>query len=104
MFFKQYKEGFLIRVKINPNKKINKILNVVKMENDMEFLKIDIQETPVDFKANICLIDFLATIFDLPKKKFQIISGETNKYKNVYIMDKNVLQKLEKLQEKGIIN
>ena len=50
------------------------------------------------------MIDFLATIFDLPKKKFQIISGETNKYKNVYIMDKNVLQKLEKLQEKGIIN
>jgi hypothetical protein len=33
LFLKQYKEGFLIRVKINPNKKINKILNVVKMEN-----------------------------------------------------------------------
>ena len=104
MFFKQYKEGFLIRVKINPNKKINKILNVVKMENDMDFLKIDIQETPVDFKANICLIDFLANIFELQKKTFQIISGETNKYKIVYIMDKNVLHKLETIQEKGITN
>ncbi len=104
MFFKQYKEGFLIRVKINPNKKINKILNVVKMENDMDFLKIDIQETPVDFKANICLIDFLANIFELQKKTFQIISGETNKYKTLYIMDKNVLHKLETIQEKGIIN
>jgi len=104
LFFKQYKEGFLIRVKINPNKKINKILNVVKMENDMDFLKIDIQETPVDFKANICLIDFLANIFELQKKTFQIISGETNKYKIVYIMDKNVLHKLETIQEKGITN
>jgi uncharacterized protein (TIGR00251 family) len=104
LFFKQYKEGFLIRVKINPNKKINKILNVVKMENDMEFLKIDIQGTPVDFKANICLIDFLATIFELQKKTFQIMSGETNKYKIVYIMDKNVLHKLETIQEKGITN
>lgn len=102
MFFKQYKEGFLIRVKINPNKKINKILNVVKMENDMDFLKIDIQATPVDFKANICLIDFLANIFELQKKTFKIISGETNKYKTLYIMDKNVLYKLETIQKKEL--
>ena len=54
-------------------------------EVQANLLKIRIKAPPVDGKANLHLIQFLAKQFKVPKKQIKIISGETHRNKRVLI-------------------
>ena len=62
-------------------------------------LHIKIRALPVDGKANEYLIEYLATVFGLPKKNIEIVSGFTSSHKRINIVAeehkiKTILQKL----------
>lgn len=66
-----------------------------------DYLKIRITSPPLDNRANQHLIQFLAAIFDVPKKNITIEYGETSRIKtikivspkNIGILDENCFRK-----------
>ncbi len=57
--------------------------NLVKGETADGWLKIDISAQPDDGKANLELVKFLAKTFKIKKYQVEIISGQTDRRKNV---------------------
>ena len=74
---KQTKDGLVLRIKISPNSKSNKII----LEED--FAKIKITAQPIEGKANKALIEFLSKKFKIPKTSIKILKGETSKEKTI---------------------
>jgi len=61
--------------------------------------RIKLTAPPVEGKANKALVNFLAKKTGLPKRKFQIISGEHSRNKTIRIQNgssENILKRLEK--------
>ena len=84
----------ILQCVIKPKSKIDKI----SLNSDGS-LRIKIKAPPVDGKANEYLVEYLAQIFDLPKKNIEIISGFTGSHKRINIAAeeekiKSILQKL----------
>lgn len=50
-------------------------------------IKIRTCAPPVDGKANDHLIGFIASLFSVPKRQVQLISGETNRHKRFEVVD-----------------
>lgn len=50
-------------------------------------LKIKITAPPVDGKANAELVEFLSEILEIPKRRIEILKGETGRNKSVEILD-----------------
>lgn len=48
-------------------------------------LKISLSAPPVDNKANAALIGFLSSIFDIPKSRIRLKSGEQSRIKRLAI-------------------
>lgn len=48
-------------------------------------IKIKLTAPPVDGKANEALIKFLSKYFELPKKNFSLVRGETGRHKVVEV-------------------
>ncbi|MFA6431418.1 MAG: DUF167 family protein [Candidatus Margulisiibacteriota bacterium] len=68
-----------LNVKVIPNAKQNKI----KEENGIT--KVYLTAPPVDGKANIGLVDFLAAHFKIKKSQIKIVRGEKSRNKTVEI-------------------
>lgn len=79
MAFKQTSEGVLVNIKIVPNSSKNDIV----LED--EFVKVKITAQPVEGKANKALIEFLSKKFKIPKTSIEIVKGETNKEKTLFL-------------------
>lgn len=71
-----------LKVHIIPDSSIDEVIGL----HDGR-LKIRITAPPVDGKANLHLIAFLAKAFGVPKKRVHILQGETSKKKTVHIDD-----------------
>lgn len=87
------KEGFVLKVVVVPGSSKNKI---VGLHGDR--LKIKIQAPPVDGKANLAIIDFLAKTLKIKKMSLSIVRGETSKSKDVLILE------VTKEQLEGLLN
>lgn len=48
-----------------------------------EALKIRLAAPPVDGKANAALIEFLSDLFDIPKARVTLVSGQTSRAKRI---------------------
>lgn len=70
----------IIKVKIHPNSKENKII-----KEDDEFLELKIKAPAIENKANKELIDFLSEHFNVSKSLITIKSGEHSKNKTINI-------------------
>ncbi|HUA99983.1 MAG TPA: DUF167 domain-containing protein, partial [Terracidiphilus sp.] len=57
-------------------------------------LKIAVQAPPVEGRANLALIEFLAELFRLPKSGVEIISGELSRSK-VFLLRGVTLERAE---------
>lgn len=77
-FFKETKDGKILRLKVIPNSSKNEII-----ENEDGSVKIKLTAPPVDGKANKCLIEFLAKTFKVPKTSLEVIKGQTSKEKTI---------------------
>ena len=70
----------IVKVKITPKSKINKIINF-----DNDILKIKIKAIPEKGRANEELIYFLSEILNLSKSNIKILTGPTAKIKLIQI-------------------
>ena len=85
---KETKDGVIFSLKISPNASKNEIIRTP------EGFKVKITAQPIDGKANKALIEFLSKQFKVPKSYFEILRGETSKYKTLLL--KNIDE--EKIQ------
>ena len=75
-----YNIVMIIKVKIHPNSKENKIIT----QSD-SFLELKIKAPAIENKANKELIDFLSEHFNVNKSSIRIKSGEHSKNKLIDI-------------------
>lgn len=85
-FFEKNDQGYLLRVRLTPNSSSVKILGFFKDSNDFEYLKISVVSVPEKGKANQELIEFLSRYFKISKSAFEIVSGQTDRYKKIQMM------------------
>ena len=94
--FEHTNEGFVLRVRLQPNSSSCQIKEIIEAENAC-FLKISVCSVPEKGKANKELIEFLAKKLKIAKSNMQIISGELDKYKKILIKtnDNDIITKIE---------
>lgn len=69
---------FTIRVKTRARK-------VLVRQIDSQHLEVAVTQSPIEGKANNAVIEALATYFQLPKNRIQIVSGQKSKMKVVQV-------------------
>jgi uncharacterized protein (TIGR00251 family) len=72
--------GVTLAVRAQPGAKKTAIVGVYG-EGDSAQLKIQVHAPPIEGRANAALIEFLAQIFDLPRKSVELVSGESSRSK-----------------------
>lgn len=105
VFYKISGQGIFLRVRLTPNSSACLIKGVFTDALGQDFLKINVVSVPEKGKANQELITFLAKNLKIPKNKIQIVSGETDRYKKLWLDDNsqmvlNLLQKWAEKEEK----
>ncbi len=73
-------DGTIVQIKLSPRASDNKIVGIMD-----DAVKIRLQAPPVDGKANKALIKFIAKLLKVPASGVQIISGDTNRNKRIFI-------------------
>ncbi len=73
-------DGVTLAVRAQPGAKKTAIVGVYG-EGEAAQLKIAVQAPPVEGRANLALVDFLAELFGLAKNKVEIVSGELSRSK-----------------------
>ena len=89
--FHSGKFGAAIAVRIIPRARTNEISTIMQDGT----IKIKLTAPPVGGKANEALIEFLSEMLGIPKTRFEIVTGSTNRNKLVAIegIDAETLQK-----------
>jgi len=90
MYYEETDNGFKIKIKVTPNSRKNEIIGIVDVGDGEEALKINIHAQPEDGKANKEIINFLSKYFAISKSSIQILSGQTSKFKLIYIEEKSI--------------
>lgn len=80
-FINRHKPSYL-RIKVLPKSAKNEVVEIM----DDDTIKIRIKAVPEKGKANKELISFLASELEMPKDKFDIISGKHDQLKLVKIL------------------
>lgn len=88
--------GAVIRVKVLPRSSKTEIAG--KADG---VYRIKLTAPPVDGKANKALINFLAKKTGLPKRKFQIVSGEHSRNKTIRIHEVTSEDVMKSLRDSG---
>lgn len=103
MFFDATDKGIILRVRISPNSSFCSIKGVFDSTEGLQFLKINVISVPEKGKANRELVEFLAKKMKIAKSNFEIISGDTDRYKKILIKseDKDIIEKLNNLGKEG---
>jgi uncharacterized protein (TIGR00251 family) len=80
MILRTVASGTTLAVRAQPGAKRTAITGVYG-EGATAQLKIAVQSPPVEGRANVALIAFLAETFSLPKNQIEIVSGELSRSK-----------------------
>jgi len=71
----------IIKVKLQPRAKKNEIVETLSDGT----IKIKLVTPPIEGRANIALIEFLAEHYNVPKSSVSILQGQTNRNKIIKI-------------------
>ncbi|MDD4555771.1 MAG: DUF167 family protein [Alphaproteobacteria bacterium] len=99
MIYQKQENGLLIRVRISPNSSSCSVKGIFTSADGEDFLKVNVISVPERGKANRELITFLAKKLKIAKSNFEIISGETDRYKKILIKTDVLIEEIEKLVE-----
>jgi hypothetical protein len=77
---KEKKEGIVFKIQVQPRSSKNMLVGLMG-----DALKIKLTAPPVDNAANKLCIEFLAGSLKVSKSMLQIVSGHTNKIKQVLL-------------------
>ena len=97
-FFEPYKQGYLIRIKLSPGASCCGFRGVFIDAEQNAWLKISITAIPEKGKANKELVRILAKKLKLGQNLIEIVSGETDHMKKIYVKN-TALDMIEKMQQ-----
>ncbi|HZD60289.1 MAG TPA: DUF167 domain-containing protein [Anaerolineae bacterium] len=80
MYVTPYGDGTLLRIWIQPRASRTALIGI-----HGDSIKISVKSPPVEGRANEECIRFLSAILGLPKRQFEIKSGQQGRHKGVYI-------------------
>lgn len=95
MFWAEKNGKLVLNVRLTPSASCQKVDGVFVDADGGCFLKISVVAVPEKGKANKELIAYLSSLLKLPKSAFNIIYGETDRYKKIEI-ETDVSDKLKK--------
>lgn len=72
--------SWLLRVRLQPSAKRSEIIGIYE-----GMLKIRLAAQPIENKANIALIEFIAKTLDVNKSSVELIKGTTSREKKLHI-------------------
>lgn len=76
------KMGMTLAVRVTPRANKNKIAEILGDGT----IRIRLTAPPVEGKANIALLKFLAMVLDVPYSKLEIISGVNGRDKRIFVI------------------
>lgn len=82
MWIQEKANGVILHCQIQPRASSSE---VVGLHGEPPRLKVRVSAPPVDGEANEELIAFLSKKLKVPKSRFEIKSGHTGKYKELFI-------------------
>lgn len=85
MFYEKTSEGFILRVRVTPNTSRCTVSGIFTDSTGQVYLKVNLTSVPEKGKANSELIKYLSKKLQISKSSFNIISGETDRYKKILI-------------------
>lgn len=91
---KAVKDGVTLAVRLQPGAKRTSIKGIYG-EATSPRLNVAVRAQPIEGRANVALLEFLAEVFSLPKGAVTILSGESSRTKVVLL--KGIL--LERAEE-----
>ena len=71
-------DGCTVTVKVTPRANKSEIIAA-----EPEWLRVRLQAPPVDGKANAALIALFSSIFAIPKRSVEILTGDTSRLKRI---------------------
>jgi len=80
MYATAYGDGTLLNVWIQPRASRAKVVGIYD-----DSVKIAVKSPPVEGQANEECIKYLSTLMGLPKRQFEIKSGQHSRRKGIYI-------------------
>lgn len=84
-WYRYESNALILRLYIQPGAKRNEIIGLMQDE-----LKIKLATPALEGRANSALIKFLAQLFEVPKSKIVLKSGEKSRHKIIEISDSDV--------------
>lgn len=85
-FFEPYKDGYLLRIKLSPNASRSAFgAEVFTDSAGKEYLKASVTVVPEKGKANRELLKMLASELKLSGSNLEVIGGQTDHLKKIYI-------------------
>lgn len=79
-WYRQECNVWILRLYIQPGAKQNAIIGLIQGE-----LKVKLHVPPIEGRANVALIKFLAELFKVPRSSIVLKSGEKTRHKTVAI-------------------
>ncbi len=80
MPLKEEKNGVLLKIKVQPKASHNQIVGIME-----DALKIRLTAPPVDGKANLACLKFLAETLGVSRQQVELVSGQTGRQKLIRI-------------------
>ncbi|MGW8249184.1 MAG: DUF167 domain-containing protein [Anaerolineales bacterium] len=77
------KKGSALAVRITPRASRNEISEILSDGT----VKVRLTAPPVEGKANAALVDFLASVMDIPSSRIEIVAGKSGRDKLISILD-----------------
>lgn len=98
MFYEKTKCGYFLRVRLKPNSSLKKTGGITEDVKHEEYLKVSIISVPEKGKANKELLDFLSKMLDIPKSSIEIVKGQTDQWKKIFLAtDQDLEKKFEEM-------
>jgi len=79
------KKGVFLLVRLTPNASVNRIEGPMDMADGECRLKVKVSVVPENGKANKALIKLLSKQLGYPQRDFELVSGLTDRNKNILI-------------------
>ncbi len=98
MCYKKIENGIRLFLYVQPNASKSEVVG-----RHGEELKIKLMSPPIDGEANQELIEFLAKLLGIPKKRILLIRGQTNRHKIIDFIDVTEETIIHVLKSRGVI-
>jgi uncharacterized protein len=77
------KKGAALAVRVTPRASKNEIVEILSDGT----VKVHLTAPPVEGKANLALLKFLANVLDIPVKRLEVVAGATGRDKLISVID-----------------